>query len=133
VCERHPSILRCAATPLANRRDFCCGSKADVTLLNFDVRFTPNSGHRLRTLGCLLWAKSGLPHRSKLRLYSITSSAVASSVCGIVRPSALAVLRLITNSHIVGCSTGMSAGLVPLSILSTYSAVRRNMAVKLGP
>jgi hypothetical protein len=22
------------------------GSKADVTLLNFDVRFTPESGHR---------------------------------------------------------------------------------------
>ena len=25
--------------------DVCFGSKADVTLLNFDVRFTPESGH----------------------------------------------------------------------------------------
>jgi len=36
--------------------------------------------------------------------YSITSSAVASSVCGNVRPSALAVLRLSTRSNFVGCS-----------------------------
>src|SRR5262249_3827680 len=34
-------------------------------------------------------------------LHSITSSAVASSVCGISRPSALAVLRLITSSYLV--------------------------------
>jgi hypothetical protein len=26
-------------------QDVCFGSKADVTLLNFDVRFTPESGH----------------------------------------------------------------------------------------
>jgi ABC-type uncharacterized transport system substrate-binding protein len=36
-------------------------------------------------------------------IYSITSSAVASSVGGIVRPSALAVLRLSTNSNLVDC------------------------------
>jgi len=65
--------------------------------------------------------------------YSITLSARASRVGGISRPSVLAVLRLMMSSNLVGCSTGRSAGLVPLSILSTYSAVRRNMAVKLGP
>jgi hypothetical protein len=32
--------------------------KADVTLLNFDVRFTPESGHSPTRSGCLLWAKS---------------------------------------------------------------------------
>jgi hypothetical protein len=32
------------------------GSKADVTLLNFDVRFTPESGHSPTRSGCLLWA-----------------------------------------------------------------------------
>ena len=42
-----------------------------------------------------------------------------------VRPSALAVLRLMTSSNFVGCSTGRSAGLAPLRILSTYSAARR--------
>ena len=34
--------------------------------------------------------------------YSITSSAVASSVEGISRPSTFAVLRLITSSNLVG-------------------------------
>jgi hypothetical protein len=27
-------------------RNVCFGSEADTTLLNFDVRFTPESGHR---------------------------------------------------------------------------------------
>ena len=49
--------------------------------------------------------------------YWITSSAVANSVSGMVRPSALAVLRLMTNSNLVGCRTGRSAGLAPLRIL----------------
>ena len=34
------------------------GSKADMTLLNLDVRFTPESGHSLSAIGCLLWATS---------------------------------------------------------------------------
>src|SRR5262249_49347418 len=46
------------------------------------------------------------------------SSARTSSDCGIVKPRALAVLRLITSSNLVGCSTGRSAGLAPLRILS---------------
>jgi len=37
------------------------GSKADVTLLNFDVRFTPESGHSPTRSGCLLWATSRHP------------------------------------------------------------------------
>ena len=51
--------------------------------------------------------------------YSITWSARRISACGIVRPSALAVLRLMTRSSLVGCSMGRSAGLAPLRILST--------------
>src|SRR5262245_54300053 len=51
--------------------------------------------------------------------HSITSSARASSVAGISSPIALAVLRLITRSYLVGCSTGRSAGFAPLRILST--------------
>ena len=62
-------------------------------------------------------AKSDLPALQTGRDYSITSSAVASSLSGTVRPSALAVLRLTTSSNVVGCWTGRSAGLVPLRIL----------------
>src|SRR5450759_2069024 len=71
-------------------------------------------------------AKNGLMHRSKQRLSSITSSARASSVGGILIPSALAVLRLMTSSNLVGCSTGKSAGLAPFNILSTNVAALRN-------
>src|SRR5262249_49323807 len=39
----------------------------------------------------------------KKHRYSITSSARASSVGGTSMPSALAVLRLITSSNVVGC------------------------------
>jgi hypothetical protein len=45
--------------------------------------------------------------------YSITSSAIASSVGGTSIPSARAVCMLMTNSNLVGCCTGRSAGLTP--------------------
>ncbi len=47
--------------------------------------------------------------------HSITSSARSSSAAGTVSPSACATLRLITSLKPVGCSTGRSAGLLPLS------------------
>src|SRR5262245_56202785 len=52
-------------------------------------------------------------------LHSITSSARASNVGGISKWSVRAVLRLITNSNLVGCWTGRSAGFAPLRITST--------------
>ena len=66
-------------------------------------------------------------------LHSITSSAVASSLSGTVRPSVLAVLRLITRSNLVGCSIGRSPGLAPLKILSMYHAARRKTQFRLAP
>src|SRR6516164_339973 len=48
--------------------------------------------------------------------YSITSSASASSVGGMSRPSSLAAFRLIAISNLVGCTTGRSAGLSPWRI-----------------
>src|SRR5262249_8148272 len=47
-------------------------------------------------------------------LHSITSSAVASSLSGTVRPSIRAIWALITSSNLVACTTGKSAGLAPL-------------------
>jgi hypothetical protein len=49
----------------------------------------------------------------------ISSSARISTDCGIVSPRAFAVFMLMTSSNLVGCSTGRSAGLAPLRILST--------------
>ena len=50
--------------------------------------------------------------------HSITSSARASSVGGTSRPSAFAVMRLITSSYLVGDCTGRSAGFSPLRMRS---------------
>ena len=65
------------------------------------VRFTPDSGHVRATRDVRY-----VPIADMRCSYSITSSARVSSAGGTVRPSALAVLRLITNSNFVGCITG---------------------------
>src|SRR6266571_4478654 len=66
------------------------------------------------------WGAPGLAHsRALAPFYSITSSAKMRSVGGNVIPSACAVLRLRTSSNFMGCSTGRSAGLVPLRRRST--------------
>jgi hypothetical protein len=70
------------------------GSLADICSAKGHVRFTPESGYVRVQLR--LRARSG--HR---QTYSITSSARPISVSGTLRPSALAVLRLITNSYFV--------------------------------
>ncbi len=52
---------------------------------------------------------------------------------GIVMPSCFAVFRLMTKSNFLGRSTGMSAGFVPLRIISTISAARRNISARSSP
>ena len=52
-------------------------------------------------------------------IHSITSSAATSNVCGIIRPSAFAVLRLIARLNFVACWTGSSAGRAPFRIRPT--------------
>ena len=67
--------------------------KADMDQHGRDVRFGP---------------------KADIASYSIVSSARERSEGGTVRPSALAVLRLITNSYLVALCTGRSAGRSPL-------------------
>src|SRR5262249_11394673 len=62
---------------------------------------------------------SALGQKRTLARYSINSSARSSNDRGKVIPIALAVLRLMTSSILVGNSTGRSPGLVPFKILST--------------
>ena len=56
---------------------------------------------------------------SVLTGHRITSSAWKRIVGGMVRPSTLAVLRLMTSANRMGCSTGRSAGFAPLRMRST--------------
>jgi hypothetical protein len=46
--------------------------------------------------------------------YSVTSSALASSVGGTVRPSIRAICALMTSANLLDCTTGRSAGFSPL-------------------
>src|SRR6266498_5261724 len=55
--------------------------------------------------------------------HSITSSVMASTPGGNVRPSALAVLRFSTSSNLVGLSIGNSDGFAPLKIFSDRKSV----------
>src|SRR5262245_18769205 len=45
--------------------------------------------------------------------HSISSSAATCNVNGMLKPSVLAVLRLMNNSNFVGCRTGRSEGFSP--------------------
>src|SRR5262249_46983311 len=65
--------------------------------------------------------------------HSMTSSASASRLGGISRPSAFSVLRLITSSNLVGRSTGKSEGFSPLRIRPTYVPACRCASGRLGP
>src|SRR5262249_4940122 len=53
--------------------------------------------------------------------HSITSSASVSRLSGMVSPSALAVLMLMTKLNLVGCSTGKSLGFSPLRMRPTQA------------
>src|ERR1700756_5878753 len=64
----------------------------------------------------------GVRLRANRRHHSITSSARESSVGEMLRPIALAVLRLMASSIFVGCSTGRSPGFAPAKILFTKNA-----------
>jgi hypothetical protein len=116
--------LQCSSQAPSN---VCFGSKADKPS-RAKIHRCPllsESGQTRVRSDCPLCANTGLMHCSKRHLYSITSSARESRVGGTVRPSALAVLRLMTSSNLVGCSTGRSPGLAPLKILSIKLADRR--------
>jgi hypothetical protein len=64
--------------------------------------YPKKNGHQQSGSVGPLGAMNGLTRHGKCRRYSITSSARASRVVGISRPSALAVRRLITSSYLVG-------------------------------
>src|SRR5262249_30015595 len=105
-----------SAQPLAK-----CGDGPRVATLGRSGVDEPD--HRRRRL---LRARRERPRRRAAEqrdeataVHSITSSAMATSLPGIWRPSALAVLRLMASSNFVGCWMGRSAGLAPFKMRST--------------
>ena len=81
-----------------------------------NVRFTPESGYGIGTTGMSALCHL-LPYAAhKSHFYSITSSASNCSALGTSRPSNLAACALMTNSNLVDCTTGRSAGFAPFRI-----------------
>src|SRR5271166_776680 len=65
--------------------------------------------------------------------HSITSSASNCTALGTSMPSARAVCRLMTNSNVVDCTTGRSAGFVPFEDLTGVDANLVIHVQKIGP
>src|SRR5262249_23381340 len=97
--------------------DECGVSLLSIRIVTGAAREHSNPPHPL----ALLRARRERPRRRAAEqrdelaaFHSITSSARPDNGSGTVRPSALAVLRLITSSIFVTCCTGKSAGFWPL-------------------
>src|SRR5262249_19845348 len=90
-----------------------CGATDDLEHLGGRGLLFPSLGEFAPAFFELVFQIGGLP------LHSITSSARASRVAGTVRPSALAVLRLMASSYLFGACTGRSAGFAPFNMRLT--------------
>src|SRR5262249_53812063 len=104
--HQHPATATRRILKFLRHADVRFGSKADIHPPSADVRFTPESRHWSAQFRCPLCAKSGREQAQQSTGYSITSSARASRVGGMVNSSALAVVRLINSSNFVGNSIG---------------------------
>jgi hypothetical protein len=96
----------------------------EVSRLAIDVEWVPSTMFRIGKARSRVAIEERVKRREaetvERKTYSITSSTRASNVSGIVRPIALAVLRLTIKLNLVGCITGRSAGFTPLNIRATY-------------
>ena len=94
-----------------------CTRNATILRVSAMARYTAYGTDRVIVIQPVSEYSLGL-HFSQLRRQPrghATASARTSSDCGTVMPSAFAVLRLITSSNFVACSTGRSPGFGPLS------------------
>jgi hypothetical protein len=109
--ERLMSALGPKRTSLRVRSMSALPPKADIAESDWHVRFVP---------------KADILHCGKERRFSITSSAIDIMPAGMVRPSALAVLRLTCRRLLEARrATGdtqpqVSAGLSAIGLLATY-------------
>src|SRR5262245_60826579 len=101
-----------------DRYDVRFGSKAEMCASTDYVRFRPKADMCDATRDVCFGPKADIANLIAL-FHSIKWSARPISVLGTLRPSALAVLRLITSSYLVGACTGRSPGLSPLRMRST--------------
>src|ERR1044071_1190717 len=88
------------------------------------IRFDSPAKLLQEVLSSLTASQQSRSMKRNKRYHRITLSALAKTVGGTLNPICLAVLRLMTSSNFVGCSTGRSAGFAASRILSTNTATR---------
>ena len=115
-------VLSFYVAKLAQSQPHCLGTAGVSSRI--DRRYNTLSGGLSsaavpRRIGCWPRKQSAEERSSCLTYHFMTLSARANTLGGMVRPICLAVLKLITSSNLVGCSSGRSAGFAPLRILST--------------
>jgi hypothetical protein len=106
-----PAAADIATMPADDQREIVARGEREILRAAQDIRARKAEIRRAERIERLEF------HFEPPSLHSITSSARASSVGVISRPSAFAVFRLIT-SYFVGACTGSSAGFSPLRIRS---------------
>src|SRR5437868_4683560 len=131
--KRSPQMRQChwSRAKMYGRHSELFGSSLGSGILIFGRGRAPRRNHNPKStisVGCAVEQRDELPAP-----HSITSSARASNEDGTSSPSALAVLRLMTSSYLVGACTGRSAGFSPLRMRSTYDAERRTISMLSGP
>ena len=95
--------------------DVAVGSKGEnLNVSTCGPLFTPSRPNSGRDSGSGWGQEATFRTAEKQSPYSITSSACASSVGGISRPSVRAVCKLMTNSNLIARRTGRSPGFSPL-------------------
>src|SRR5262245_10890045 len=128
IAEKHTNLFAKYLAPKVPHRHFCGSNRTCSGECCKQAAHVREHADIDRRLPQLLRARRERPrrrHAAEQRNelassdHSITSSARASSVDGISRLSAFAVLRLMTNSYFVGACTGRSPGFSPLRMRST--------------
>jgi hypothetical protein len=123
LCQQTGVFCLCCEGVLTLDRlpDFCPGSRLHRTEWQSATTFV-RSRRWVKTrpwlLPCVHWS---------------TLSACISTADGIVTPSCLAMVRLITSSSFMGRSTGRSPAGTPLRILATCRASWRAISTSLAP
>ena len=120
--KRRSRVFRSRCFPCASQCDFL-GSKIRLKSLISPAHPDTRPHNPKRTLVEHIGMSALCQKQTKCvaakSLYWITSSAATRKVCGTVRPSSLAVLRLMVSKYFTGICTGSPDGFAPRRILST--------------
>ena len=110
------------------RADLVIASSGDSCNVNSDRTVGCCGPGQLGQLGqrpCSVSKRGAQPRHSR-QCHRKISSARDASDCGMTSPCTFALARFRARANLIGCSTGVSAGLLPRKIRSTNSAARRN-------